>query len=82
MNAKISLSVICVEGIIYLSSSNLHDCTFKPPGLLKNRFTLFLPIVDKHNKFYQAEILCVNQIVTILLYYFKIIAKKKLNSNE
>ena len=28
MNAKILVSVICVEAIIYLSSSNLHDCTF------------------------------------------------------
>ena len=29
MNVKISVFVICVEAIIYLSSCNLHDCTFK-----------------------------------------------------
>ena len=29
MNAKISVSVICVEAIIYLLLYNLHDCTFK-----------------------------------------------------
>ena len=28
MNAKISVFVICVETIIYLSLYNLHDCTF------------------------------------------------------
>ena len=28
MNAKISVFVICVEAIIYLSLCNLHDCTF------------------------------------------------------
>ena len=29
MNAKISVFVICVEAIIYLSLYNLHGCTFK-----------------------------------------------------
>ena len=29
MNAKISIFVICVEAIIYLSLHNFHDCTFK-----------------------------------------------------
>ena len=29
MNANISVSVICVEAIIYLWSSDLYDCTFK-----------------------------------------------------
>ena len=29
MNAKISVSVICVEAIIYLLLYNLNDCTFK-----------------------------------------------------
>ena len=29
MNAKISVFVICVETIIYLSLHNLHDFTFK-----------------------------------------------------
>ena len=29
MNAKISIHVICVEAIIYLSLRNLHDCNFK-----------------------------------------------------
>ena len=29
MNAKISVFVICVEGILYLSLYNLHDCIFK-----------------------------------------------------
>ena len=29
MNAKISVFVICVEGIIYFLLYNLHDCTFK-----------------------------------------------------
>ena len=29
MNAKISVFVICVETIIYLSLYILHDCTFK-----------------------------------------------------
>ena len=29
MNAKISVFVICFEGIIYLLLHNLHDCTFK-----------------------------------------------------
>ena len=29
MNAKTSVTVICVEGIIYLLLHNLHDCTFK-----------------------------------------------------
>ena len=28
MNAKISVFVICVEAIIYLSLYDLHDCTF------------------------------------------------------
>ena len=53
-----------------------------PPGLLKSRFILFLPIVDKHSKFYQTGILRLNQILTILLSYFKIINKKKINSKE
>ena len=29
MNVKISVFVICVEVIIYLSLYNLHDCSFK-----------------------------------------------------
>ena len=29
MNSKISVFVVCVEAIIYLSLCNLHDCTFK-----------------------------------------------------
>ena len=29
MNAEISVFVICVEAIIYLSLYNLHDYTFK-----------------------------------------------------
>ena len=29
MNAKISVLVICIEGIIYLLLYNLTDCTFK-----------------------------------------------------
>ena len=29
MNAKISVFVICVEAIIYLSLYNILDCTFK-----------------------------------------------------
>ena len=29
MNAKISVFVICVETIIYLSLYTVHDCTFK-----------------------------------------------------
>ena len=29
MNAKISVFVICFEGIIYMLLHNLHDCTFK-----------------------------------------------------
>ena len=33
MNAKISVFVICVETIIYLSLYNLHDCTFKANSL-------------------------------------------------
>ena len=33
MNAKILLFVICVEAITYLSLYNLHDCTFKNPGI-------------------------------------------------
>ena len=53
-----------------------------PPGLLKNRFVLFLAIADKHSKVYQTGILRVNQIFAILLSYFKIITKKKLNSND
>ena len=31
MNAKMSVFVICVESIIYLSLYNLHDCTFNAP---------------------------------------------------
>ena len=38
-------------------------------------------LVDKHSKFYQTEILCLNQISAILLSYFKI-KKKKLNTND
>ena len=34
-------------------------------------------LVDKHNKFYQTEILCLNQISAILLSYFKIKTKKE-----
>ena len=34
MNAKMSVFVICVEPIIYLSLYNLHDCTFKEKELL------------------------------------------------
>ena len=30
MNAKISVSVICVEAIMYLLLCNLHDCAFNP----------------------------------------------------
>ena len=33
MNAKISVFVICVEGIIYLTLCSLHDCTFKQCNL-------------------------------------------------
>ena len=29
MNAKISVFVTCLEGIIYLLLNNLRDCTFK-----------------------------------------------------
>ena len=29
MNAKLSVFVICLEEIIYLSLYNFHDCTFK-----------------------------------------------------
>ena len=36
MNAKISVFVICVETIIYLSLYNLHDCTFKIKQRLKD----------------------------------------------
>ena len=40
--------------------------TFKPLCFLKNRFILFLPIVDKYIEFYQTGKLRVNQIFTIL----------------
>ena len=53
-----------------------------PNGLLKSRFILFLPAAHKHSKFYQTGILHVNEIFIILLSYFKIITKKKLNSND
>ena len=33
MNAKISVLVICVEAIIYLSLYNFNDCTFNLPRL-------------------------------------------------
>ena len=36
MNAKISVSVICVEAIIYLLLYNLHDSTFKVESKLSN----------------------------------------------
>ena len=39
MNAKISVFIMYVEGIIYLSLYNLHDCTF-------NGFSHGLMILD------------------------------------
>ena len=38
MNAKISVFVICVEVIVYLSLCNLHDCTFNLIFLIKPFF--------------------------------------------
>ena len=37
MNAKISVSIICIEAIIYLLLFNLHDCTFKGIEVQENK---------------------------------------------
>ena len=36
MNAEISVFVVCVEAIIYLSLHNWHNCTPKDPSVFKN----------------------------------------------
>ena len=49
MNAKISVLVICIEGIIYLLLYNLTDCTFK----------------DLHKTFWGTTKKCENQFKSI-----------------
>ena len=54
MNAKISVSVICVEAIIYLLLYNLHDCTFEKTdeSILKNHDDLIAKkLLHKDDKF-------------------------------
>ena len=36
MNAEISVFVVCVEAIRYLSLHNWHNCTPKDPSVFKN----------------------------------------------
>ena len=42
MNAKISVSVISVEAMIYFLLYNLYDCTFNQGGLTKKNIELNL----------------------------------------
>ena len=54
MNAKISVSVICVEAIIYLLLYNLHDCTFEKTdeSIIKNHDDLIVKnLLYKDDKF-------------------------------
>ena len=48
ITSKISVSVICVEAIIYLLLYNLHDCAFKgylPQKMITNENVVFRHIL-------------------------------------